>query len=169
MPRKTSAKRSEIVTVRLDPRLKYLAEIAARKQRRPLSGYIEWAVEQSLLTAPIRDFQDGDSTVWEADRQAALWDIEESVRVASLALRFPELLTYEEQLIWRLVSNCGLFWRGDFSGPNHEWQWKVVESGLMRDRLRKHWQTFKQVASGELAEDSLPTWTKIDPSFDIPF
>ena len=43
-----AGKKSEVVTVRLDPKLKYLAELAARKHRRPLSSYIEWAVEQSL-------------------------------------------------------------------------------------------------------------------------
>lgn len=157
------------MTVRLDPRLKYLAEIAARKQRRPLSGYIEWAVEQSLLTAPISDFQGGETTtVWEADRHEALWDIEESLRVADLALRYPELLTYEEQLIWRLVTNCGHLWHGEYSEESHEWQWKVTSPGLIRDRLREHWQTFKKVANGELPEDRLPTWNKKDPSA-IPF
>ena len=52
MPRRKrdggTPKRSEVVTVRLDPKLKYLAELAARKHRRPLSSFIEWAVEQSL-------------------------------------------------------------------------------------------------------------------------
>ncbi len=36
------------LTVRLDPRLRYLADIAARKQRRTLASFIEWAIEQSL-------------------------------------------------------------------------------------------------------------------------
>ena len=40
--------RSETVTVRLDPKLRYLAELAARKQRRTVSSFIEWAVEQSF-------------------------------------------------------------------------------------------------------------------------
>ena len=40
--------RSEVVTVRLDPRLRYLANLVARKQRRTLSSFIEWAIEESL-------------------------------------------------------------------------------------------------------------------------
>ena len=47
--------RSETVTVRLDPKLRYLAELAARKQRRSLSSYIEWAVEDSLSRVPLRE------------------------------------------------------------------------------------------------------------------
>ena len=171
MPKKTATKRSEVVTVRLDPRLKYLAEIAARKQRRPLSGYIEWAVEQSLLTAPIRDLHDGSVTVWEADREAALWDVDESVRVARMALRFPDLLTYQEQLVWRVVRYCGAVWLGHCA--TGEFTWKVVEKSVRWDLLREHWETFKKVATGELSEGALPSWQRYPdkPSLDdeIPF
>lgn len=40
--------RSETVTVRLKPKTKYLAELAARKQRRTLSSFIECAAADSL-------------------------------------------------------------------------------------------------------------------------
>ena len=40
--------RSETVTVRLDPKLRYLAELAARLHRCTLSSYIEWAINASL-------------------------------------------------------------------------------------------------------------------------
>ena len=35
--------RTETVTIRLDPKLRYLTELAARKQRRTVSSFIEWA------------------------------------------------------------------------------------------------------------------------------
>ena len=40
--------RSETVTVRLDPKLRYLAELAARLHRRTLSSYIEWSIKEAL-------------------------------------------------------------------------------------------------------------------------
>ena len=43
-----SSTRSVTVTFRLDPRTRYLAEIAARKQRRSLSSFIEWAIHETL-------------------------------------------------------------------------------------------------------------------------
>src|SRR5688572_20503606 len=48
--RKGGAKlnRSETVTVRLDPKLNYLCELAARAQRRTKSSFIEWAIADSL-------------------------------------------------------------------------------------------------------------------------
>ena len=45
--------RSETVTVRLAPKLRYLAELAARKQRRTLSSFIEWAIEETLETESV--------------------------------------------------------------------------------------------------------------------
>jgi uncharacterized protein (DUF1778 family) len=41
-------KRLEVVTFRLDPKIKYLAQLAARKQRRTLSNFVRLAIEQSL-------------------------------------------------------------------------------------------------------------------------
>src|SRR4051794_40960280 len=92
------ARRSEIVTVRFDPKLKYLAELAARKHRRPLSSYIEWAVEQSLSQVVIQESRDGESlSVADAERTDALWDLDEPDRIIRLAIRYPDLLTHEEQ------------------------------------------------------------------------
>src|SRR5690242_1370023 len=99
-----AARKSEVVTVRLDPKLKYLAELAARKQRRPLSSFIEWAVEQSLSRVLIKEDPRGsDLTVADAERRHRLWDLDEPERIVRLALNYPELLTLREQLIWKLV------------------------------------------------------------------
>lgn len=38
---KTGATRTEVFAMRLDPKLKYLAEIAASKQRRSLANFVE--------------------------------------------------------------------------------------------------------------------------------
>ena len=46
--------RTETVTVRLDPKLRYLAELAARVHRRTLSSYIEWAIKESLDKDELR-------------------------------------------------------------------------------------------------------------------
>lgn len=89
--------RSETVTVRLDPKLRYLAELAARKQRRTLSSFIEWAVEDSLNRVYLREY----STI--ADEAGGLWDLDPSDRLIKLAESHPDLLTYEEQRIWKAI------------------------------------------------------------------
>ena len=40
--------KSEVVSIRLHPEVRFLAELAARKQRRSLSSFIEWAVQRGL-------------------------------------------------------------------------------------------------------------------------
>jgi hypothetical protein len=153
-------RRSEVVTVRLDPRLKYLGEIAARKQRRTLSGYIEWAVEKSLdLVILKEDDGSGNSiNVSDAQRFHNLWDVDESERLIKLAFNFPELLTYEEQLIWRLIRDNGYVWQGHFSKSDNRWEWSVDEDRLIWERLKENWEIFKNVAANELPREKLPSW-----------
>lgn len=149
--------RSETVTVRLDPKLRYLAELAARKQRRTLSSFIEWAVEDSLNRVLVEEGFDGASI---ADQAEKLWDVDEADRFAKLALRYPYLLTHDEQVVWKLVYENGTLWRGRYAGPNNEWTWKVTEEALIFDRLREHWNQFIAVAQGQADKSVLPTWVK---------
>lgn len=165
--------RSEVVTVRLDPKLRYLAELAARKQRRTLSSFIEWAIEDTLARFPLKEGPDWMTSVLSESEN--LWDVDEADRFAKLALKFPELLSHEEQITWKLVRECGYLWRGKYVGPKKEWTWQVTESSLNFERLREHWDTFKRVANGQGGTDTLPTWKKAlsggfdDMDDEIPF
>lgn len=149
--------RSETVTVRLDPKLRYLAELAARKQRRTLSSYVEWAIEDSLKHVGLD--VNGNSSL--ADEAEALWDVDDADRFARLALRHPDLLTHEEQVLWKLVRENGWLWRGRYSKVDREWTWTVDEGSLIFDRLRNYWPLFCSVAEGSTSSADLPTWTKV--------
>ena len=83
--------RSEVVTVRLDPKLGCLADIVARKQRRTLSSFIEWAIEESLAREKLK----GSSTAMESS--LALWDVDECDRFVKLALFDEGLLSYRNR------------------------------------------------------------------------
>lgn len=163
--------RSETVTVRLDPKLRYLAELAARKQRRTLSSFIEWAVEDSLSRVFIAEGFDGASIADEAEK---LWDVDEADRFAKLALRYPYLLTHDEQVVWKLVCENGYLWRGRYAGPDNEMTWSLVEESLIFDRLRETWNQFIAVAQGQADKSILPTWPRTQVPAksgfdDIPF
>lgn len=169
--------RSETVTVRLDPKLNYLCELAARAQRRTKSSFIEWAIADSLGSVVLPEVPgfNGSYDVTLKERASELWQVDEPDRLAALALIAPALLTHEEQLIWRHMRENGLIWRGHY-GRQGEWTWSVSEESLIRDRLREHWDTFRGVALGELPQDKLPTWVKKKPKAfdtdlddDVPF
>ena len=157
--------RSETVTVRLDPKLNYLCELAARAQRRTKSSFIEWAVSEALGRVVLPGNQSTDGTIESFAEH--LWDVEEADRLAQLALQAPVLMTHEEQLIWKLVENNGLMWRGQY-GPNDEWSWSTQARHFRWPMFRDHYQTFKEVAEGLRPRSDLPTWAKYNPTTDLP-
>lgn len=151
--------RSETVTVRLDPKLRYLAELAARRQRRTLSSYIEWSIEDSLKRAELA--VGGGKTL--AEEALALWDVDEADRFAKLALRHPDLLTHEEQVLWKFIREHGGMWRGSYVGIDQEWTWQIDEESLDFAQLREWWITFCAVADGKLSPSELPRWYTTRP------
>lgn len=164
--------RSEQVSIRLDPKLRYLAELAARKQRRTLSSYVEWAVEKSLESVMLREPPASSFPESVADMAGELWDVDEAERFVRLANRYPDLLTHDEQVLWKLIRENGYLWKGSF-GSDGEWGWNTYKpTNLVVSRLNEHWQAFQQVARGEADKSTLPTWPqKKTDQFDddIPF
>ncbi len=108
---KATGPRTEVFAMRLDPKLKYLAEIAARKQRRSLANFIEWSLEQSLRAVVLLESEDfnGQYNRSVLDEANKLWDLEPSERLIKLAENYPDLLSYEEQLIWKAIFDVTVF------------------------------------------------------------
>lgn len=102
---RSTGTKTEVFAMRLDPRLKYLAELAARKQRRSLANFVEWAIEEALTK--VKDVVPADKTHFRGDTIADLapdlWALEESDRLVALAQCCPDLMSYDEQLIWRVI------------------------------------------------------------------
>ena len=151
--------RSETVTVRLDPKLRFVAELAARKQRRTLSSFIEWAVEESVQNV----YLDGEKeTAYGA--MDLVWDVDESDMFVKLAIYYPHLLVHYEEVLWKLIRENGYLWKGYYEDNKlknvSEWIWEVHLSSIIFERLRDCWVLFKAVAKGEATKDSLPKWDK---------
>lgn len=146
-PVEKEARRSEVVTVRLDPKLRYLAELAARRQRRTLSSFIEWATSNALSAVAIDE--DGHTV---ADRADILWDVDEPDRFVKLAFNYESLLTHEEQKIWKLIRENNDVWVGGEDGGTIE----KTEKTIYLPALREHWEKFKAVAKGQASRATLP-------------
>jgi hypothetical protein len=139
--------------------------IAARQQRRTVSSFIEWAIEHTLENIILReeyDYQGISTTTTLAQEAQTLWDIDEPDRVAKLALRYPELLTHDEQVIWKLVRECDYLWKGHHDEQG-KWAYQIEEDSLDFQRLRDHWESLKRVASGEADKSDLPLVPMITP------
>lgn len=87
--------RSELVTIRFDPRTKYLMELAARTQHRSTANFVEWAVAKALdevKTQSGRSVQEAMPDVWDVDPQE---------RIKKLAAFDRSLLTFDEEVALR--------------------------------------------------------------------
>jgi hypothetical protein len=154
-------RRTETISVRLDPRLRYQAELAARKQRRTISSFVEWAIEASLDKVILVEGGYGQETTTLADVASSLWDVLPADRFVKLAFRFPDLLDHEEQLMWKLIRAHGLFWKGYYDKYD-KWIFKTEsESNVSFKNLRTHWELINQIARGEVTESQMP---QIGPS-----
>lgn len=135
--------RSVIVTVRMDPQLNYLADLAARKHRRTLSSFIEWAVQQSFNEVELyhgTGYQ-GDDSITLKEMEQKLWDVDESERFARLAINFPELLTLEEQERWKLLTDSQLLSPAmQRLNGNRTWDWAKLED-VVFPMLRRAWKS----------------------------
>ncbi|MDH4316888.1 MAG: hypothetical protein OEV64_00730 [Desulfobulbaceae bacterium] len=144
-----SLTRSQVVTVRLDPKLKFAAELAARKQRRTISSFIEWAIEQALESVEIIPPDRGNSEVTALDTLFYVWDVEEADRVTKLALYFPQLLNYEEERIWKIICECKHFWHMGRTDPPAA-DPDVKKSMLYFERVRQQWATLHKIINGDV-------------------
>lgn len=151
--------RSQVVTVRLDPKLKFAAELAAKKQRRTISSFIEWAVEQAVSGIVIHeseDFNDPEQSLMEAAMN--IWDVDDADRFVNLALQFPEFLNYVEEKIWKLIKESPyFFWRVKRTpslGSNLSWS--VSTENIRFPRVREQWELLNKIAEGEEELDKLP-------------
>jgi hypothetical protein len=102
---KQLAKRTEMVSVRLAPKVRYAAEIAARSQRRTVSSLIEVAVAAYLPRVEVREPADGEDErpMKLMKLMDSLWDPDESDRFVTLAENQRWLLNNEEEHRWKAI------------------------------------------------------------------
>lgn len=152
-PKKSHKKlnRSETVTVRLDPMLRYVCELASRVERRTISSFIEGAVEEIVKQKQMYLDKDGRPVTFE-DAGYQLWHHNEPDRVCALASKFPKLLTRQEQSLWKLIQEVKILRKEN----NHKEEWALYYQGLPIIRaIREAWPFLVQHLNDELSYDEL--------------
>jgi hypothetical protein len=148
------AGKGAVVGVRLDPKIRYLADLAARKQRRSINSFIEWVILNSFGTVELRIDRDRSGNkipVTLEDSAWRLWDADPAERFARLAILFPDLMTHEEHERWKALSDSGLLnpakHRDEHNGNEIDWQWAILEDDVF-PKLRDHWPNLIAAADG---------------------
>ncbi len=140
--------RSETLTFRLDARLKFLADLAARSQHRKLSNYVEQTLEQSFANVLIEDEREPNTGTGErpygkslADMADQLWDVNESTRFLNVVHTAPWLVTDGESKLLRVVQHS------DYYAPKG-----LLDGG----RIADDWEMLRAIADGMAEIDLLP-------------
>lgn len=133
--------KSETVQVRFDPILKMAAGLAASRERRSLSSYIEWAVElatrQSMMA---RDEGGSPVSAWQVAQDC--WQADAQTQLYVLSKCYPDLLTIRERKIveaWHWVDQFMDGLSGDVAG--------MVKVLL----IKRGWDDFCQYADDQIA------------------
>jgi len=92
----TGSKKTDALTLRLDPKHKYLIELTSRLDRKSITGVIETAVQRLAQDREL-EFSQRKMTLTAAVE--FLWSPDEAERVTNLAQHAPFLLTHEESCI----------------------------------------------------------------------
>jgi hypothetical protein len=172
-------RQAEIISVDLEPKLRYLAEIAARKQRRALPDFIEWAVKEYLLRLFARlpelskDEYLGAFSIDEILNSCG--DGDESDRFVNFAFTFEDSLAADGQILLELIRGSDILWRKDDDqyvdvGNQSEGSEKKIlltdVRYLMIERLREHWDKYKAVVRGEAELSTLSEFFGISTESD---
>jgi hypothetical protein len=138
-PREGRLARSAAATLRVDDKLLYLIELAARKQKWTVSSYLEWAAERCLKEVLLTTSEGTLRSI--ADESDELWHSNKIERFVKLASRHPELLNYHEETRWKLIRDCQFLWS---------------HSELNISLLRSWWDQIVAVAEGKADRSILP-------------
>jgi len=161
--------RSEIIQARLSPKLRFMAELISRAERRTLSSLIEMLIDdvaQNYRVSKFENAYEDAKACTMSDAATQIWHTEEPIRLVNLALAIPGLLTHEEEKIWHLIYDTPYFWKCmkvSLCDENNneigtEWQPLYSLDGLIRENLYEYWD---QLKAGKLNRNDLPSHKKI--------
>lgn len=153
--------RTEVLTVRLDPRLRFAVELAARLDHRTASAFIERAIEEKIekcrfLSPELAD--DPEMADMDIPLKSAVewvWDVDEPDRFVKMALFLPDLLNYDEQVLWKRICECDALWLRDAQTRQHLKRYELREA-LDYPALRERWASLLQQVTGETSSSVLP-------------
>jgi hypothetical protein len=137
-----------MTSIRLDPKLRFGADLLARHERRSLASTVEWALlkllEQTRYLRGLRVEQTKDGQVIDTPIEVPLsavleevWDDRESVRTVKLGLHYRSLLSIEDREAMDIVRADERFWR----------DWNAREPNYAE--IERLWPLIQRKAAGE--------------------
>ncbi|CAI2936067.1 conserved protein of unknown function [Aminobacter niigataensis] len=98
----TKASKSESLTIRLDPKTRFILEYLSRLKGQTITTVVERAIVNAASAESVQDYEMGGHLNWHS-----FWDVSEGARAVNLARRNEFFPTFEEE---RRVSFCEEHW-----------------------------------------------------------
>ena len=128
--------KSETMTVRLDPKLRFSIELASRNDRRTASNIIEIALMQYLSPLTLAPWLKPEESIKLSDLVDQVWDIDNADRLLNLKRIAPWALSPDEERCLKLFGS---------DNPNSQ----GVEA------FRRNFQAYMDVAAGRADIETL--------------
>ena len=119
---KGSDRKTEVLSVRIDPRTRYGLELLSRIQRRSVTGVVEWSIHESLS----KELINCEHNVSVDDGLNRLWYVNEIERLIALAIYYPQLLNFEEFRKWKVIEYTSDFWLIEEPKSFRNFNWEEV-------------------------------------------
>jgi len=118
--RKKSSIKGGSITIRVEEKLKFALELAARKNNSSISSVILNAVQPYLQSSESKLLvQDKNNNNQLTPIQDIAWDRIDAIRLVKLALADASLLNEIEELAWRIIVEQPYYW-DDSLNPRYE-------------------------------------------------
>lgn len=104
------ARKTETLTLRLDPKVRLLIELISRVRRQSITGVVEAAIEDIAFDLDVPFVDDGsiqNSALGSIFSE--IWSTDESELFINMCFRLPSLMTYEEQRLWETIKASPAF------------------------------------------------------------
>lgn len=132
------ARKTETLTLRLDPKAKFTIDMLARIRRQSITAVIESAIDDIASDQDVKFNDQGKTATWSLGSAiTAIWSTDEAERFANLCYFTPELLTYEERRTWETILESRCFFES--AATQSATFWKPMDRSIDLTRLRVYW------------------------------
>lgn len=134
------ARKTETLTLRLDPKIKTMIDLIARIRRQSVTGVVEAAIEDLAFDLDAPYFDDGEMHNYSLGVVFSdIWSSDESERFINMCYRLPTLLTFEEQRIWETIKASTAFHYKPTTTIATDWELERI-GHIDLGMLRRFWE-----------------------------
>jgi len=134
------ARKTEALTLRLDPKVRFLIDLIARQKRQSITGVIESAIELYATNYRVKADLWDEELEEDKTQHVSLYKICNEVYSTDDSFRFmmlywvcPQLLSYEENRLCETIYASELFW-DEYPHASDK------KNDIDTDVLREHWE-----------------------------